>query len=411
MSTIYAYRARDRTGKVLSGTILAENGAQAARFVRDKGLYITKINTLRQSSRLLAFFFNQLPITNKELAIYCRQFSVMLIAGLPLLSCLNILVEQTENARIKRATIEVIGRIQAGNTLSAAFGEYPDVFPVVMTKMIAAGEVGGVLDNVLDRVAIYFEREYKLREKVKSALTYPLFVMGFGLISAAFMAIFVLPAFIQLFTDMKVELPLLTRFIIRVAAFFKDHYLLVFSGCFLASVGFAALRRCSAMRKPVEQFIFRLPVIGLLTRRTVLARFCRTLSTLMRGGVPVLAALEVVKETTANTIMIDALSRAEACVSGGLGLAGPLAAHHLFTPMALQLIAVGEETGTLDKMLDTVADFYERDVEDTMSRLGSLIEPFLIGAIGIVIGLLVAAIALPMFDVISNFGMRPFSEN
>ena len=407
MATIYAYRARDRTGKILIGTILAENGAQAARFVRDKGLYITKINKLRQTSRLQAFFSNRIPVTNKELAIYCRQFSVMLDAGLPLISCLNILVEQTENVRLKRATREIIGRIQAGNTLSAAIGEYPDVFPVIMTNMIAAGEVGGVLDNVLDRVAIYFEREYKLREKVKSALTYPVVVMGFGMISAAFMAIFVLPAFVQLFTDMKVELPLLTRIIIRFAGFLKDHCLLAFSGCFFVIAGFTALLRCSTMRKPVEKFIFHLPVFGLLTRRTVLARFCRTLSTLMRGGVPILAAVEVVKETTANSTMIDALSRAETSVSGGLGLAGPLAAHHLFTPMAIQLIAVGEETGTLDKMLDTVADFYERDVEDIVSRLGSLIEPLLIGAIGILIGLLVAAIALPMFDVISNFGMRP----
>ncbi|MHC1746405.1 MAG: type II secretion system F family protein [Negativicutes bacterium] len=401
---MYSYRARDWNGKLLSGTILAENKVGAARFIRDQGLYITKINELRQTSKIKNFFENRIPVNSRERAIFCRQFSVMMDAGLPLISCLDILMEQTANLRLKSAARDVYGRVQAGETLSGAMGAHPQVFPVIMTSMIAAGEVGGVLDDVLNRLATHFEKEHIMREKVKSALTYPLVVMGLAVMIASFILTFVLPVFVHLFADMKVELPLLTRLMIHISNFLKEYILFFFIGSLILScVFFVAVRR-GPVRKAVEKMTFCLPVFGLLARRIILARFCRTFSTLLRGGVPMLAALEAVKQTTANAIMMEVLTNAQISICSGSSLSGQLAANHLFTPMAVQMVAVGEETGALDKMLDKIADFYESDVDETINRLSSLLEPVLITFLGALIGGIVIAIAMPLFDVITNFG-------
>jgi len=404
LANMYSYRARDWKGKHLSGTITAENKAGAARFIRDQGLYITKINDLRQTSSIKKFFENRIPVNSKELAIFCRQFSVMMDAGLPLISCLDILIEQTTNLRLKSAAREVYGRVQAGETLSGAMAAHPQVFPVILTSMIAAGEVGGVLDDVLSRLATHFEKEHIMREKVKSALTYPIVVMGLAVSIAAFILTFVLPVFVHLFADMKVELPLFTRLMIHISNFLKEYILLFFIGSLILSCGFFVAVRCRPIRKAVEKMTFCLPLFGLLARRIILARFCRTFSTLLRGGVPMLAALEAVKKTTANAIMMEVLTNAQMGVSSGSSLSGQLAANHLFTPMAVQMVAVGEETGALDQMLDKIADFYESDVDETINRLSSLLEPVLITFLGVLIGGIVIAIAMPLFDVITNFG-------
>jgi len=404
LASMYSYRARDRNGKILKGTVLAENKAGAARFVRDQGLYITQISELRHASKIKIFFESRIPVSKKELAVFCRQFSIMMDAGLSLISCLDILIEQTANLRLKSAVREVYSRVQAGETLAGAMGEHPRVFPVIMTSMIAAGEVGGVLDDVLSRLAMHFEKEHIMHEKVKSALTYPLVVMGLAVIIAGFILTFVLPVFVHLFADMKVELPLLTRLMIEISDFLKEYVLLLAIGpLVLSCVIFADVRR-SPIRKAVEKMVFCLPIFGLLSRRIILARFCRTFSTLIRGGVPMLAALEAVKKTTANASMIEVLTNAQVSVSSGSGLSGQLAVHHLFTPMAVQMVAVGEETGALDKMLDKIADFYESDVDETINRLSGLLEPVLITFLGALIGGIVIAIAMPLFDVITNFG-------
>jgi len=404
LANMYSYRARDWKGKHLSGTITAENKAGAARFIRDQGLYITKINDLRQTSSIKKFFENRIPVNSKELAIFCRQFSVMMDAGLPLISCLDILIEQTTNLRLKSAAREVYGRVQAGETLSGAMAAHPQVFPVILTSMIAAGEVGGVLDDILSRLATHFEKEHIMREKVKSALTYPIVVMGLAVSIAAFILTFVLPVFVHLFADMKVELPLFTRLMIHISNFLKEYILLFFIGSLILSCGFFVAVRRRPIRKAVEKMTFCLPLFGLLARRIILARFCRTFSTLLRGGVPMLAALEAVKKTTANAIMMEVLTNAQMGVSSGSSLSGQLAANHLFTPMAVQMVAVGEETGALDQMLDKIADFYESDVDETINRLSSLLEPVLITFLGVLIGGIVIAIAMPLFDVITNFG-------
>lgn len=404
MANMYSYRARDWNGKNLAGTIMAENKAKAARFIRDQGLYITKINELQQASKIKKVFANRIPISRKELAIFCRQFSLMMDAGLSLLSCLNILIEQTANLRLKSAVREVYRRVQAGETLSGSMNAYSQVFPIIMTRMIASGEVGGVLNDVLNRLAIQFEKEHIMHEKIKSALAYPLTVMSLAIFIAGFILTFVLPVFVHLFADMKVELPFLTRLMILISNFFQEYILSFFLGAFFFGCVFFAAARRAPVRKTMERMIFYLPIFGFLSRRIILARFCRTFSTLLRGGVPMLAALEAVKNTTVNSIMVEILTNAQAGVRNGSNLSAQLMPNHLFTLMAVQMMAVGEETGVLDKMLDKIADFYERDVDETINRLSSLLEPLLITFLGILIGGIVIAIAMPLFDVITNFG-------
>ena len=406
MTNIFSYRARDRNGKIFSGTILAENTAGAARVIRAQGLYITKVNALDYTSRISKIFTDRIPVGTKDLAVFCRQFAVMLEAGLSLTSCLDILVEQTANLRLQGAVREICGRIQSGESLAGAMKRYPWIFPVIMTSMIYAGEIGGVLDIVLDKLAVHFEKENILHEKVKSAMVYPSVVMGLALIITSFILAFVLPVFVKLFADMEVELPLLTSLLIQVYYFLQKYFLLFVSGFFLLGIGIFLVAKPSSIQKTIEKIIFLLPVFGPLARRIILARFCRTFSILIQGGVPILAALDTVKKTTVNDNMIEILSNAQLNVRNGCPLSSQLTDNKLFTPMAVRMLNVGEETGALDKMLDKVADFYERDIDDMMNRLSSLLEPVLMVFLGVVIGGVIIAIAMPLFDVISNFGAR-----
>jgi type IV pilus assembly protein PilC len=400
----FAYRAKDDNGQLMTGTILAENETAVAAYIRDKGYYVTQIKEQRKPNSLWNIISGWHSVSTKDLAIFCRQFATMIDAGLPLLTCLTVLIEQTSHSKLKTALQDIYQKVKEGNTLSRSMTRYSEIFPEMMVSMMEAGEVGGVLDIILNRLATHFEKEHKMNEKVKSAMAYPAVVIGMAGVSLLFILTFVLPRFMQLVANMKVELPLPTRILLSISGVLQQDglWLLVFF-----SVGGYSLKLLVSQaqgRLMIDQVTLRLPVFGLLCRKIAIARFSRTLGTLLCSGVPIITALETVKKTIGNVAMLQALTTVQHSIRGGMGLAAPLGVSKLFTPMVVQMLAVGEETGKIDVMLEKIADFYESDVDDMVNRLSSLLEPVLIGILGVIIGVIVIAVMLPLFDVITHVG-------
>ncbi len=405
MSKTFAYRAKDRTGQLLTGSLIAENEAAVAAYIRNQGYFVTQIRPAAESVsalRGLADIFN--PVSSKDLAIFCRQFATMIDAGLSLTVSLGVMVDQTANRRLKAAVKDLLVKVQEGETMSRAMQNHPGVFPDIMVSMVEAGEVGGVLDVVLERLAVHFEKENKLTANVKSALTYPAVIMTFAAVSITFILTFVLPRFIQLFAAMKVALPAPTRALLAVSAFLQQYGILLVAVLAVAAFALRLYFRQPQGQRLFDQFMFHVPVMGALWRKIAVARFSRTLSTLLRGGVPIITALEVVKKTVGNRLMVGAITAAQEGVSEGLGLAATLGTTNVFPPMVVQMAAVGEEAGEIEKMFEKVADFYENDVDDTVSRLSTLLGPILIGTLGVVVGAIIIAVLMPLFDVIANIG-------
>jgi len=400
----FAYKAKNRAGQLLSGTIVADSEAAVAAHIREKGHFVTAIKEVREKESLSDSLSNLMPIKTKDIAVFCWQFATMIDAGMSLITALNTLIEQTTHPKLKTALKDVLKKVQEGESLSRAMSDHPKVFPSLMINMVEAGELGGVLDEVLSRLAVHFEKEHKMNEKVKSAMTYPAVVICIAILAVVFVLTFVLPTFVKMFEGMNVELPLLTRILLGVSAFLQANCLIVLGLAALLLLALTYLYKQPKFRLAVEPILLGMPVFGMLTKKIAIARFSRTFGTLLRGGVPIITALDVVKKTTENLTMTNALSRAQDNIREGIGLASPLRASNIFSPMVIQMVAVGEETGELDKMLEKIADFYESDVEDVVSRLSSLLEPMLITFLGIVIGVIVLAVAIPMFDAVTAVG-------
>ena len=405
MAKTFAYRAKDRSGLVLTGSILADNENAVAIHIREKGYFITQIKEQGSVSSFSAFIENLKSISLKEISIFCRLFSTMVDAGLPLVSCLNVLIEQSDNPRMKKALQDVYKKVKEGETLSQSLGDHPRIFPGLMINMVEAGEVGGVLDDVLSRLAEHFEKEHKMNAKVKSAMTYPAVVSCVAVLAVVFILTFVLPSFVQMFASANKELPLLTRFVLAISGFLINYAIVIIPGVVAGCYGLRVALQKEKTRKLFDSFILKLPVVGMLTRKVGIARFSRTLSTLLHGGVPIITALEVVQKTIGNLSMMEALAEAQGGIKEGRGLAATLAESKIFTPMVIQMVSIGEESGALDKMLEKIADFYESDVDDVVNRLSSIMEPLIIVVLGVVIGTIIMAIMIPMFDIMSGGAM------
>ncbi|WP_378956344.1 type II secretion system F family protein [Pelosinus sp. sgz500959] len=402
MAKTFAYKAKDRSGQVLVGSILAENENAVAAHVREKGYFITQIKEENKNSSINDFFDEFRSISLKEIAILCRLFSTMIDAGLPLMSCLTVLIEQNDNPRMKKALQDIYQKVKEGESLSRSLGDHPKIFPSIMVNLVEAGEVGGVLDSVLGRLASHFEKEHKMNEKIKSALTYPAVVSVMAILVVVFILTFVLPTFVQMFANMKMELPLLTRILLAVSSLLRNYAPFILIAFIGAIYGLKIAYREEKYRKFVDNLTLRIPVVGMLSRKVAIARFSRTLSTLLHGGVPIITALDVVKKTIGNLSMMGALGEAQSGIKEGISLATTFSRSKAFTPMVIQMVSIGEESGALDKMLEKIADFYESDVDDVVTRLSSIIEPVIIGVLGVVIGIITIAIMIPMFDIITS---------
>ncbi|MBA2725557.1 MAG: type II secretion system F family protein, partial [Actinobacteria bacterium] len=336
----------------------------------------------------------------RDLAIFSRQFATMINSGLSLLRALNILSQQTENKLLARTIGTIRDDVERGSSLSASMSKHPKVFNNLFVAMVRAGETGGQLDTVLMRVADNYEADYKLRQKVKSAMTYPIVVAGIAFLLVTVMLLFVVPTFANMFTGLGGELPLPTKILLILSRGAKFIVPLSILGMIVGFIALKRARRASAdVRLRTDQFKLAVPVFGDLFQKVAVSRFTRTLALLLRAGVPVLQALDIVSESTGNEVLARAADDVKESVRSGETIATPLSKHDVFPPMVVQMISVGEDTGALDNMLDKVADFYDQEVESTTESLTALIEPIMIAVLGGIVGAMVIALYMPMFKI------------
>jgi type IV pilus assembly protein PilC len=398
----FVWKGRTRAGQIQEGQLLAETQAAAIAVLRRQQIQVTAIREKGREIKLLP----RIPrgISSKRIAIFTRQFSVMLDAGLPLVQCLEILADQEENRVFQAVIQQVRTDVESGASLADAMRKHPKAFDNLFVNMVAAGEAGGILDIILQRLSTYIEKAVKLKSQVKSALIYPVAVI----VIAAFVVFIILwkviPVFAQLFAGLGGELPFITRVVVGASNFVGRYF------PFLAIVGvFAgvAINRWHGTyrgRRVLDGFLLKVPVIGMLLRKIAVARFCRTLATLTTSGVPILDGLEITAKTAGNAIIEDAIMVVRKSVEEGKTVSEPLAETKVFPAMVVQMINVGEQTGALDQMLSKIADFYEEEVDTAVAGLMKLIEPLMITVLGGIIGTIVTAMYLPLYDVLSKIG-------
>ena len=402
MPTTYAYKVRDREGKMLGGTLEAESQDAVVAKLRQLGYAPISIEAEKGAGMKSEV---RLPgagrVKLKDLAVFSRQFATMINSGLSLLRALTILGEQTSNRRLGQVVTRVRAEVEQGASLSGAMAKHPKVFNRLYLSMVRAGEIGGFLDQVLVKVAETFEKEVTLRGKIRSAMTYPVVVFAMVLMIVSAMLIFIVPTFATLYDSLGGTLPLPTRLLMGASDGLRRFFPLIVLA--LVGLGFAYKRwRATASgRYRLDQFKLKVKVFGPLFHKSALSRFSRTLSTLIRSGVPILQALEIVAETVNNGVISRAVKDVQDAVREGESLATPLSRHPVFPSMVVQMMAVGEETGALDTMLGKVADFYDQEVEAAVASLTSMIEPLLIGVMGAAVGGMVIALYLPLFNIIN----------
>jgi type IV pilus assembly protein PilC len=400
MPATFDYKVRDKTGALVTGQLVGDNEAIVMTRLRQMGLTPVRV---KQASTGLKMEIHLRPgrIKLKQIAVFCRQFATMVNSGLPILRALSILTDQTESKELAKVLFAVRAGVENGSSLSAAMAEHPKAFNNLFISMVKAGETGGVLDDVLLSLADQIEREVELRRQIKSAMTYPIVVVALVTLILAAMLLFVVPQFETIYSSLGGTLPLPTRMLLSVSRAVRTYWYIVLLGAVVASFLFRRYKKTEAGRARVDAVKIRIPIFGPLFHKVALARFASTLAMLLRSGVPILQALDNVNETVNNRVIGDAVDDVKTSVREGESIAKPLGQHKAFPPMVVQMMAVGEETGAVDTMLDKVAEFYNSEVTATVEAMTSLIEPLLIAVIGGAVGAAVIALYMPMFNVIN----------
>jgi type IV pilus assembly protein PilC len=404
MAETYAYKVRDKAGKMLEGTLEADSTALVANKLRQMGYVPIAIDKKATSSLQKEV---KLPGLSgkpklKDLAVFSRQFATMINSGLSLLRSLYILAEQTENKALAKVVDEVRADVEKGASLSQALGRHPKVFNRLYIAMVRSGETGGVLDSVLLQLAATIEKQLELRHKIKSAMTYPIAVFGLVILIVTAMLLFIVPMFEDLYTDLGGTLPLPTRILLLVSKLLVKFFPIVLVLEVGSVFAFKRWIQTDKGRAAWDRFKLKIPIFGKLVHKTALTRFSRTLSVLLRSGVPILESLEITSETVGNTVIAKAIKDVQSGVKSGEALAKPLENHTaVFPPMVTQMMAVGEETGALDEMLEKIGDFYDQEVQSMVDSLTSLLEPMLICVMGAAVGGMVVALYMPMFNIIN----------
>lgn len=396
----YEYSVRDSSGKIVKGRVEAASTAAVATRLREMGLAALSINEVSTSGLHMEISLGSSSrVKLKDLAVMSRQLATMIDSGLSLLRALSILAEQTESKPLAKILAQVRGDVETGAALSVAFAKHPRTFPPLMINMVRAGEVGGFLDQTLLSIADNFEAEVRLRGKVKSALTYPVVVLVIAIIAVIAMLLFIVPIFQDMFSSMGGKLPAPTQFLVWLSGVLKVSIIPLIVVGVLFSVWWGRHKNDRAIREKMDPIKLRIPVFGGLNQKIAVSRFTRNFGTMLRAGVPLLQALEIVGEAAGNVVVERAAKDVQEAVRHGHSLAGPLSRHKIFPPMVVQMMAVGEDTGALDTMLGKVADFYDEEVEATTEALTSMIEPVMIGIVGAIVGSMVIALYMPMFSV------------
>lgn len=395
----FVWKGKTRDGKSVSGERVGDNKEAVMALLRREQILVSSV---KEKGKELALPKLGGGVPAKELAVFTRQFSVMIDAGLPLVQCLEILATQQENKTFAKILQQTRMDVEGGASLADAMRKHPKAFDELFVNMIAAGEAGGILDTILKRLATYIEKAVKLKSQVKGAMIYPIAVMSIAAIVVAVILWKVIPTFAAMFEGLGAQLPLPTRIVISMSNWFVR--LLPFLVLGMVGGGLL-LRRYYATyggRRTIDRMILKLPVLGVLMQKISVSRFCRTLATLISSGVPILDGLEITARTSGNAIVEDAIMAVRKAVESGMTLAQPLKESGVFPPMVVQMIGVGEQTGALDAMLSKIADFYEDEVDQAVANLLTLLEPIMIMFLGVTVGGIVISMYLPLFDLISK---------
>ncbi len=396
---LYAYKALDKQGEIVQDKTEGSGTVAVAQELRQQGLLVIDVREQSVGQKDILEPFKRIKLN--DLVVFSRQLATMINAGLPIVRALYVLSEQTENPKLKDVVVAVRKDVEAGLSLSESLEKHPEVFSRLYVEMVKAGEIGGILDGVLLRVADQLERDQDLRRKVKSAMTYPVVVLVLAILAASFMLIFIVPVFAKMFQDLGGTLPLPTRIAMGASDILTSIFgVLVYTGMALAVVMFLRWKKTEQGRKVWGQAVLRIPAkIGDVVRKVALARFARTLATLSAAGVPILQSIEITATSSGNWVVEKALLKSRDAIREGIPIYKPLEAEPVFPPMVTRMIAVGEETGDIDGMLTKIAEFYESEVDAAVKALTSIIEPLMIVVVGGIVGGIVIAMYLPMFEI------------
>ena len=397
---VFTFTGTDAQGKRISGERLADTKSAVTMQLRRERITPGAIKEKGKEFALPKLGTGKVPI--KDLAVFFRQFSVMIDAGLPLVQCLEILAANQENLFFQKCLTGVRTSVEGGSNLSNAMRQYPKIFDDLTTNMIEAGEAGGILDTILQRLATYVEKNVKLKAAVKSALIYPISVISIACLVIGALLKFVVPIFANMFNSMGVDLPLATAIVIRVSNFVGRWWWLVLTFFVLVIVAIRQVRKDPRGRYALDKFLLNLPVLGEVLRKIAVARFTRTLGTLITSGVPILEGLAITARTSGNAVLEDALMKVRKAVEEGRTIVDPLKECGVFPNMVTQMIGVGEATGAMDAMLQKIADFYEDEVDAATKDLLTLLEPILIGFLGLTVGAIVISLYMPLFSMIAK---------
>jgi type IV pilus assembly protein PilC len=402
---VYTYKVRDLNGRILSGVIEADDEQKVVEHLRSRDYFITDITPqrVRNYSFNLPKFYPK--VKAKDMAMFCRQLATLMDAGVPILACLKILQEQTENLRLKDTLKMVISNLESGNSLANSIRPFPEVFPEILISMVETGEMSGALDEVMVRLANHFEREHDIREKAKSAMTYPIAIMVVSVFAITFMLVFMLPKILGMLPDTGEPLPLPTRMVLGISDAIRHFWWMII----IALAGIYGVIRKTLGQKTVQEimdtFVLRVPIFGKLINYMIVSRFARSLGTMLKSGVGILEALGTVQRTLGNKMMAQEIELAKESILQGRGISDPLEGSKFIPPIAVQMIAIGEESGSLDTLLEKVAVFYDREVDNMLARLSTMVEPVMIVGIGLILGFIIIAMMLPMFTVMTTVPM------
>ena len=395
----FTYSARPAAGgDIRTGEVELATKDEVVSYLRRQKLIAVSV---KQKQNEMSFSFGK-GVKTRDIVVFTRQFATMINAGLPLVQSLDILANQTENEKLQKTIKDVLGDVEAGNTLADSLDRHPDVFTKLFVNMVAAGEAGGILDTILLRLATFLEKSDALIRKIKGAMIYPVVIFSVAGIAVVVLLIWVIPTFQDMFAASGVPLPLPTRVVIAASETMQSYWWAFGGGLVALGVALRSYYKTDQGELAVDRLILALPILGNVQRKAAVARFTRTLGTLVSSGVSILEGLEITAKTAGNRVIHDAVMGSRASIAGGETISGPLGASGVFPPMVVQMVNVGEQTGGLDEMLNKIADFYDDEVDAAVSALLAALEPLMIVVLGVVVGGMIVAMYLPIFDMIGT---------
>jgi len=399
MATTFMWKGKSPNGEILSGEYAAETKEDLIGYLRKRKIIITSVREKSKEFNVTMPWEKRVSV--KDLGVFTRQFATMINAGLPMVQCLDILSAQTEKPFFRQSISTVMTDVEGGSTLGESLARHPKIFSKLFVNMIEAGEAGGILDLILNRLAVYLEKADQLQRKIKSAMTYPMVVCFVALGATLFMLMFIIPTFARMFSDFGGELPMPTKIVMGLSDFLRDYWYVLFGAIVGVVIFFQRFYKSNVGKTKIDGLLLKIPVLGMVLRKGAVARFTRTLGTLISSGVPILNGLEITAKTSGNKVIEDAIFETKESISQGNTISDPLKKSGVFPPMVTQMIGVGEQTGALDEMLEKIANFYDDEVDTAVDSLTAVIEPAMIVVMGGIVGGMLIAMYLPMFKLIN----------